>query len=467
MTEKYTEDKRLLGALDYIDEKFIAEVTESYKIFEPSDGKITARRTLKISLRQFAALAACLILLSAAFPVTNYVVKAIKNFAAGWGSEITDNTTDVNNFLETDPVTENKEHIIKNDHIESAPYFIFSNDLEPISVEKMDEVRNAWYQIIYNYSNSHYCYELAQSPIYANDKEKLEKQSSQLAKAEADEYKDMMFSDTLIDHFRCRYYATLNGYVIFAFNTYLESEYNSMVVGNVTFLNPTSFYIFAYGNGEILTLEEAYKNNWLSASDISIIGERHNAFNNAWTEEEQYDYLLFIPDLEPIADEKIKEIRDAIYENYYMDSFQRNLSALHSDMYQYSDREEKEIAAKAANSSGSYYSELFFNKYEEVLQYHHRYYGILNDCVVLLTYGGGEDFPVTVEIAEYTFLFPSNYKFEAFVNGEFITIFQAYEMGLLNKSDIKKLHERHLLFEESYKNYKQDLNESIIGGMNQ
>lgn len=61
MTPKYTEDKRLLGALDYIDEKFIAEVTESYKIFEPSDGKITAHRTFKISLRQFAALAACII----------------------------------------------------------------------------------------------------------------------------------------------------------------------------------------------------------------------------------------------------------------------------------------------------------------------------------------------------------------------------------------------------------------------
>ena len=30
MTEKYTEDKRLLGALDYIDEKYIAEVTEDY-----------------------------------------------------------------------------------------------------------------------------------------------------------------------------------------------------------------------------------------------------------------------------------------------------------------------------------------------------------------------------------------------------------------------------------------------------
>ena len=464
MTPKYTEDKRLLGALDYIDEKFIAEVTESYKIFEPSDGKITAHRTFKISLRQFAALAACLILLSAAFPVTNYVVKAIKNFAAGWGSTLTDDTTDVNTFLETDSVTDNNEYIIPDDHIERAPYFIFSNDLEPISAEMMDEVRNAWYQIIYNYSNSHYCYQLAQSPIYANDKEKLEKQSSQLAKAEADEYKDMMFSDILINHFRCRYYATLNGYVIFAFNTYLESEYNSMVVGNVTFENPTSFYIFAYGDGEIVLLEEAYKNKWLSASDISVISERHSAFNDAWTtEEEQYDYLLFIPELEPIADEKIKEIREAIYKNYYTESYQRNLSALHSDMYQYSDREEKELAAKTANSSGLYYSELFFNKDEEVLQYHHRYYGIFNDCVVLVTYGGGEEFPVTLEVAGYAFSFPSNYKFEAFINGEFITILQAYETGLLKKSDIQKLHERHLIFEECYKNYKQDLNESIIG----
>ena len=34
MTPKYTEDKRLLGALDYIDEKYIAEVTEDYEIFD-------------------------------------------------------------------------------------------------------------------------------------------------------------------------------------------------------------------------------------------------------------------------------------------------------------------------------------------------------------------------------------------------------------------------------------------------
>lgn len=83
MTEKYTEDKRLLGALDYIDDKFIAEVTEGYKIFEESDGKISARRTLKISLRQFAALAACLALLACIMPVVSYVLPQLGTLFSG------------------------------------------------------------------------------------------------------------------------------------------------------------------------------------------------------------------------------------------------------------------------------------------------------------------------------------------------------------------------------------------------
>lgn len=127
MTPKYTEDKRLLGALDYIDDKFIAEVTESYKIFEPSDGKITAHRTLKISLRQFAALAACLILLSAAFPVTNYVVKAIKNFAAGWGSGTTENT-----------------HLDESDVVTSSEIFKYVGKSMTIDEVYLDVLENGW-----------------------------------------------------------------------------------------------------------------------------------------------------------------------------------------------------------------------------------------------------------------------------------------------------------------------------------
>ena len=58
------DDKRLLGALDYIDERFIAEVTEEYEIFDTAPGAKLPPRARMYRFRQFAALAACLAFLS-------------------------------------------------------------------------------------------------------------------------------------------------------------------------------------------------------------------------------------------------------------------------------------------------------------------------------------------------------------------------------------------------------------------
>ena len=79
MTNEVFTDKRLLGALDYIDERFIAEVTESYTFEAPGEYKRDKKTVFK-AYRQFAALAACLLLLSAAFPVLNY---AVQRFGTG------------------------------------------------------------------------------------------------------------------------------------------------------------------------------------------------------------------------------------------------------------------------------------------------------------------------------------------------------------------------------------------------
>ena len=90
MTNEVFTDKRLLGALDYIDERFIAEVTESYTFEAPGEYKRDKKTVFK-AYRQFAALAACLLLLSAAFPVLNYAVQrfgtGIWEGFAGAGSE--------------------------------------------------------------------------------------------------------------------------------------------------------------------------------------------------------------------------------------------------------------------------------------------------------------------------------------------------------------------------------------------
>ena len=455
------ESRRLLEAIEYIDEEIVLGVLAGLK--DPAENYASGEYPKPSPFkywRQLATLAACILLLSIASPLVGYIAQVITDWRAAAGIGTTEYTTDVNAIEDTDTLTEKDEYTIPDKHIENAPYFIFSDDLEPISAEKINEARNAWYQIIYDHYYNIYYNSYASKPLYANDKELLIKHSVMAANEQAEKYRDMLFGNTIEDHFRCRYYATINGYIIFAFNTYLENEYNLMTVGSVSISNPTSFYILAYGDGEIVLLDEAYKSKWLSDSDISVIAERHKAFNEAWSDEkETYDYLQFVQDLEPISDAKMAEVRDAVYEKYYTESYERNLGALREEAYQYSDREAKEDSALGAHNSGVHYSEQFFNAYEEILQYHYRYYGIINDCVILVTYGSGEEFPVILEIAGYTFTFPVNYKFEVFTDNGFITVVEAYESGLLKKSDIQKLYERHLIFDECHREYERQLNE--------
>ena len=73
MTNEVFTDKRLLGALDYIDECFIAEVTESYTFEAPGEYKRDKKSLFK-TYRRLAVLAACLVLISAVFPVVHYVL---------------------------------------------------------------------------------------------------------------------------------------------------------------------------------------------------------------------------------------------------------------------------------------------------------------------------------------------------------------------------------------------------------
>ncbi len=77
------EDKRLLRALDYIDERFIAEVTEEYEIFDPRPGAKLPPRARMYRFRQFAALAACLVLFSVLAAIVPNVANSAIQFLAG------------------------------------------------------------------------------------------------------------------------------------------------------------------------------------------------------------------------------------------------------------------------------------------------------------------------------------------------------------------------------------------------
>ena len=99
MTPKYTEDKRLLSALDYIDDKFIAEVTEDYEIFDYV-GKPTRKMRFRIA-RQYLIYAACLVLLACAMPIVSYIVPQIGELFGGNAGNIGDTETiDMSEFAD-------------------------------------------------------------------------------------------------------------------------------------------------------------------------------------------------------------------------------------------------------------------------------------------------------------------------------------------------------------------------------
>lgn len=69
-TDSVFDDKRLLGVLDGVDARFISDALEYYDSPEPGKTK-KARRGL---VKRIAALAACVVLCAAAFPMVNYIL---------------------------------------------------------------------------------------------------------------------------------------------------------------------------------------------------------------------------------------------------------------------------------------------------------------------------------------------------------------------------------------------------------
>ena len=153
MTDEVFTDKRLLGALDYIDERFIAEVTESYTFEAPGEYK-KDKKTLFRAYRRLAALAACLVLISAVFPVVHYVLPRLGvTFGgnAGAGSETLGTTNDLTytegDFTFLKPIGEVPQKfkkIVENDLFGGADYangivYTVSNDDDYVYVNFYDK----------------------------------------------------------------------------------------------------------------------------------------------------------------------------------------------------------------------------------------------------------------------------------------------------------------------------------------
>ena len=422
----------LLEALEYIDRDLIAEVIDEIKAPDmkqtPECDKTITRKSIKYAL----LLAACLVLISAVIPVASYLITHFELFRAGSVGETT---------------TESRIDIPE-EHSANASYPIFTPDLEPISDEMIGKVKEAWYQLVYD--SEYEAYSKYYEAGNFSEKDKISG-ATKAATSTAERYVSLLFSPNKEDHFRGRYYGTINNCIILAFNTYLEGEYNVIALGNTVIKNDNSFYIFAYRDGVIKTVKEAYTDEWLKDEDIQKIKERHGQFNDyAYWEDDakpSYSYAKFIADLEEIPDDTIEEINNILFEK----KFEFGYSLWKDDRtykLMYDQRKVKEMYAQEAYVLATEYAKQFIKDQNESLASYEesfRYYGTFSGKVIWANVSD------MTAVTQFTlnglyFFYSTQTTHYVYVNGEVMDLMDAYEKGLLTNGDVINLYYRYCVY---------------------
>ena len=253
MNEKALNNLKLLDALEYIDDEYIASAARFRMNYEPTPAtppKMTWRTPFK-HWRQFVALAACILLLSIASPLVSYIAEVIRDFNAGAGS----GTEEVISDSESQPL-----HELFPDYSPT-----------PLSEERIEELSKV-------------------IPALASDNE-----WTQYA-------------------WRVRnYLGDFNGCFCFYSDGHLQYEETKIIAG-YEFTRSTSFTLEVVYNGEKMYMNEAYDKGYLTRDEIGMMAAYHARLREGIVVLEQPEtttplYNLF-PDYvpEPLDTEKKKEI---------------------------------------------------------------------------------------------------------------------------------------------------------------
>lgn len=339
--------------------------------------------------------------------------------------------------------------VIPDAHATDAPYPIFIADLEPISDEMIEEVKQAFYDLKYAEEYERIYSARQADPIYSGKEDQIKQDAAFGADRSAKNYVSYFFSESKDDHFVGRYYGTVNNCVILARSTYLENEYNTVAVGGNEITNSHSFYLFAYRDGRIETLEKAYSDGWLKDKDIKIIKIRHELFNSCgyWKDESEikYHYARFTPELEEISAELIAEIIEANRAGIYREVFDGFLKMIGTDTT-VDVRSQRESAAMEAHRASLGAEKLFTSTDEESF----RYYGIFGEKVVWANVSAMTSI-TEFTFAGYDFYYSTLTDVNVYVTGENMSLLEAYDKGLFTEDEIALLHARCLAYEEYLK----------------
>ena len=218
-------DRRLIEALDYIDDEYIASAA-LYKMRSYAESTRplaqTAGQSVKKHWKHYLGFVACILVLALATPLFTYLPEIINSFAAGWG-EGTEEVTDENGIPYTYPM--------------------FVDDLEEISPEEMLAIEELFYQ--FNYDNAYdeyyrtYLYNLELGKDISFNEEYAIEQAEFGANRLRHRYFNEMYYGSK------RYYGKINDCVILA-SVGMDTLYWIIDVAGYKFAFPSSSTIYTF-----------------------------------------------------------------------------------------------------------------------------------------------------------------------------------------------------------------------------
>ncbi|MBR6577463.1 MAG: hypothetical protein IKK74_00805 [Clostridia bacterium] len=419
-------DKRILEALEYIDEKYIDDVFDVLK--EPDmTQSVQVKRSPFRHWKQYLALAACLILLAFATTIFGYVAEFIGSFAAGIG----DHTSGITEDSDLGEVTLNDIENTENEQTteEAIPNFQYSNvkiisdnntSINPVSVfygyswykdEKLAWTEETGWQYIIN--TKAYEYDNLPHLILDGDISSLAPENVSISSFEiySTDWRKLEY-----------YFGNLYELSLLAAGDYIivgiekeriPYEKPHYVVGEYDYKLRKSAAVFA----------------------LSVTKQVESA--------KKLDYLKYIPELEEINDDTMLEVKSAWAEFKREDCYTSN----HQNyLYRgYTENEAKALAEKDANQAAeNAYPQLFNGSYF----YYYGYLGTFEESVVIASYSFQQ---LKLIVGEVDFGFQT--RIFVYTNEKIVSLQEAYDEKIITQDELIIISNRNEQYIESAYDY--------------
>jgi len=244
-------DRRLIEALDYIDDEYIASAA-LYKMraYAESTRPLaqTPGQSVKKHWKHYLGFVACILVLALATPLFTHLPEIINSFAAGWGEgteniDSTDIPTDGETINETD-----------------ALYFQYTPELEHLTPAQIEKINNDYFEFYHRMTKE----------AYIESKAGGDESRREWAK-----YYVETFSFIPKTKLGGVYYGVFGESVVVARMGNLTDEMGATTVAGYSWHYPYATEIYVYTNGDFCNIHQAYENGLLDDKDIKTIFERH------------------------------------------------------------------------------------------------------------------------------------------------------------------------------------------------